>query len=196
MKNLSHISVVALFVLSSCSSGLYTGADTDDLYYLPSDQPVVRVKTSNNEQMAEGNLTNSDYYNNIYAADTLVSDEFYSALNPGEQIVINNNYGGGYGYYDNLSYSGRLMNFHGNYFSPYWSDPYYSYGYPSYGFGIGIGFGFGYPYYDPFYSYGGYYGGFYGGYYMGYGRYYGGYYPYYPPYYGGYYPGYCCYNDV
>ncbi len=98
---------------------------------------------------------------------------------------------------DNYSYTGRLRRFYGNYFNPYWRDPFYfdyGYGFPSYSLGMGYN---GYPlsligfyspfyydpyngYYDPFYNYGryyggGYYGGFYGGLYRGFYGGYGGY---------------------
>jgi len=57
-------------------------------------------------------------------------------------------YGDGSGFnYDNYySYSGRLNSFYGNYFDPYWRDPYYMYGYPypSYGLGLSYSFGFGF----------------------------------------------------
>ncbi len=72
MKALYYIFGGALLTLASCSSGLYVGSEYDDLYYLPSDQPVTRVQTRVNRPVAEGNLRSGDYYDNIYAADTLV----------------------------------------------------------------------------------------------------------------------------
>jgi len=41
MKAVNYISILLLLVLGSCSSGLYSGFEYDDLYYLPSDKPVV-----------------------------------------------------------------------------------------------------------------------------------------------------------
>jgi len=80
MKVSNYISVLALLVLGSCSSSLYTGVEYDDLYYLPSDRPVTVVRTPVNKQIAEGTLKSEEYYDNIYAADTLVSDEYSDAV--------------------------------------------------------------------------------------------------------------------
>ena len=187
MRALAYISLILLLILGSCSSSQYSGSEYDDLYYSSSDKPATQVQSSANKQPAEQNLSVNDYYDNMYAVDTLVSDQFNDAAQYDDQIIVNNNYGSGYGGYDyyDYSYSGRLNMFYGNYFNPYWQDPYYfnvGYGYPyggmSFGFGFGypyfsFGFNYGYPYY-PYYGYGGYYGG------------------YYPPYYGGYYPPYYC----
>src|SRR5665811_197802 len=122
MKTISQIVVLALLTLGSCTSSLYTGAEYDDLYYLPSDQPVVKNNPSVNERVAEGTITEKDYYDNKYAADTIVSDQYSDAVDIGNQ-VYNNNYSNnqGYDYFDNSSYAGRLRMFHGNYFDPYWS---------------------------------------------------------------------------
>ena len=193
MKALLYILVLVLLTMGSCTSSLYTGAEYDDLYYLASDKPVVTAKLPVNEQIAAGNLNAEDYYDNIYAADTLVSDEYSDAVDYDDQIIINNNnYTAGYDYFNNYSYAGRLRRFYGNYFDPYWRDPF------GYGFGYG-GFPNSFNFYDPYYGYGGnnfgfwddYYGGFYGG---GYGGYYGsGYGGYYGGGYGGYYGGFGSY---
>ena len=202
MKTLYQIFILALLTLSSCTSTLYTGAEYDDLYYLPSDIPIAKGKSSVNEQIAEGNLKGNDYYNNIYAADTLVSEQYSDAVDYNTQDNNNNfNNNQGYEYFNDNSYTGRLRMFYGNYFNPYWREPYYSdYGYGgfpySYGFGnsfygnnpyYGYGGGFYNDYYGgyyPGYYGGGYYGGGYGGGYYGGGYYGGGYYG------GGYYGGY------
>src|ERR1035437_166951 len=195
MKALSYIAALSLLILSSCTSRLYTGAEYDDLYYLPSDRPAISEKAPAKRQITEENLKSGDnYYNNIYAADTLISDRYSDSLNYNDQNINGyNNYDQGY---DN-SYESRLRRFNGNYFDPYYSDPYYSgFGYPYYGsgfgmgmgmgMGMGLGYGFGYgyggyPYYNPYMGYGGFYGDYYGGLY---GGYYGGYYGM-----GGYYVG-------
>jgi len=185
MKAVKYISLLAILVLGSCSSGLYTGFEYDDLYYLPSDKQVAVVQPSVSRQMTEGDLKAQEYYDNIYAADTLVSDEYseavenLNALPEASQGTINNYY------FDNNSYTGRLRRFYGNYFYPYWRDPFYSsWGWPS------MSFGYGYPYnydpfmYDPYYDFG--YYGYYGGYYSpwSYGSYYSPFYSsYYWPYY-------------
>lgn len=191
MKALYYISVVVVIALSSCNSALYTGAEYDDLYYQPSDRPLSEVRPSTNKQINEGTLKADIYYDNIYAADTLVSDQYSDAVDYDNAIASNDYNNGTYDYYDNYSYSGRLRRFYGNYFDPYWRDPFYSGMYSpfSYSFGYG-GFPYSYGYspfsYDPFYSdyYGGYYGGGYGGGYYG-GGYMGGLYN--PYFYGSYY---------
>jgi hypothetical protein len=183
MKALIYIMILTTVILSSCATGLYVGGEYDDLYYSPSDEPV-RVQTTVPEQIASGNLNSEQYYDNIYAKDTLIADEYNNAVDFDNSMFYNNN-NSAFEYMDDFSYSNRLRRFYGNYFDPFWRDPFY-YGYPSYGYGYG---------YDPFWSsrmydpYG--YGGFYGGYS---GGYYGGYYgSLFSPYsYGnwGYYPGY------
>jgi hypothetical protein len=177
MKALSYILVLLLFVLGSCTSSLYTGGEYDDLYYTASDKPVVKAKSSVNDRVADGTLKSDEYYDNIYAADTLVLDDYADAIDFNNSIDNNNNYGGGYDYYNNSSYAGRMRRFNGNYFDPYWRDPFYfDYGYSPFGYNYGFG---GYPYnYSPYYGYGGMYGDYYGyggGYYGG-GYYGGGYY--------------------
>src|SRR5664280_2712119 len=183
MKTVSQIFILALLTLGSCTSSLYTGAEYDDLYYLPSDKPVAKSNSSVNDKITEGTLKNKDYYDNIYAADTLVSDQYSDAVNYDNQ-VNNSNYsnGEGFDYYNDYPYSNRLRMFYGNYFNPYWRDPFYL----DYGMGMGLGMGYGYGMgYDMGYGMG--YGGLYGDYYGGYpGMYYGG---YYGNYYGGYYGG-------
>ncbi|MEI6050140.1 MAG: hypothetical protein WCS03_14650, partial [Bacteroidota bacterium] len=195
MKTLSHIFILLLLTLGSCTSSLYTGAEYDDLYFSASDKPIVKAKPSVNERIAEGTLKSDNYYDNIYAADTLVSEQYSDAVDYDNAIVDNNNYDGQYNYYNDYSYSGRLRRFHGNYFDPYWRDSFYfDYGYPSFGYNFSFG-GFPYNYYnqfnlDPYYSYGGYYGDYYGGYYGGFGS-------YFSPFYGnnGYYAGSYFIND-
>jgi hypothetical protein len=185
MKAVNYISILLLLVLGSCSSGLYTGLEYDDLYYLPSDKAVVKVQPNVHRQIAEGDLKAEEYYDNIYAADTLVSDEYSDAVDY-EALLNENNKGSINNYYfDNYSYSDRLRRFYGNYFYPYWRDPFYSsWGWPS------ISFGYGYPYYydpfwyNPYYDYG-YYGGYYSPWSYGY---YGSYFsPYYSSWYWPYY---------
>ena len=141
MKALNYITILALLVLMSCSTGLYTGVENDDLYFQPSDQSIARVKTHSGRQLKEDNLKSQDYYSSIYAADTLVSDEYNDATDY-KNYEQNN-----YNFYDNYSYSGRLRNFYGNYFYPYWRDPFYSsWGYPYMGFGYSPYSYFGSPY--------------------------------------------------
>ncbi len=187
MKTLSQILILFLFALSSCTSSLYTGGEYDDLYYLPSDQPVAKNRPVVNQQI-QGNSNDKGYYDNIYAADTLVSKDYAGAVDLNNQVGDTNNYDNsqqGYEYYDQYPYSNRLRMFYGNYFDPYWQDPFYM----NYGMGLGLGYGFGLGYGGYGYGYGGYpYYGYGMGY--GYGGYYGDYYGGYPGYYGYYGPGY------
>lgn len=76
MKAISYISVLALLVSASCSSVMYTGAEYDDLYYLPSDRAAVVTRTMPASAITENITASPQYYDNIYAADTLVSDEY------------------------------------------------------------------------------------------------------------------------
>jgi hypothetical protein len=187
MKAVYYIFGLALLTLASCSSGLYVGTEYDDLYYHDSDQPVTRVATGVSQQVTEGNLKSGAYYDNIYASDTLVSKEYSDAVDYNDTRDYNNYYD----YYDNYSYAGRLNRFYGNYFYPYWRDPFYYSWYPSFNFYSYGGFPsyFGYDpfyydyYYNPYsfyspYSYG--FGGYYGSYF------YGGLFNRYYPYYGSY----------
>jgi len=199
MKALYYLTAITLLTLGSCSSGLYVAREYDDLYFVASDQPVVSTIVAE-RRIKEGTLRSEEYYDNIYAADTLVSAEYTDALNYNDANVgyYSGSGGGFYNSYDGY-YSSRINRFYGNYFNPYWRDPfYYGYGYSP--FSLSFGYGFGSPYmnpysymnpyygyYDPFfydsyyYGYGGMYGGYYGGYY---GNYYSSYYnPWYSPYY-------------
>ena len=147
MKASYYIFGLALFTLASCSSGLYTGAEYDDLYYQSSDVPVTRVSAGVAQQVSEGDLRSDAYYDNIYASDTLVSQQCSDAVDSDDAQAYGNYYN--YNYYDN-SYAGRLNRFYGNYFNPYWRDPLYYSMYPSFGFNYYYG-GFSYSYYEPFY---------------------------------------------
>ena len=102
MKALSQIAVLILLILSSCSPAVYTGAEYDDLYYSASDQPDVKSKSVVTDQVAENELKANSYYDNIYAADTLVTDKYSVPSDYDDQIVVNNNISGGsgYDYYD------------------------------------------------------------------------------------------------
>ena len=133
MKTASQIFIIALLTLVSCTSRLYTGAEYDDLYYLPSDKPVARDNSSVNEQIAAGNTQSKNYYDNIYAADTLVSDQYSDAVDYDNQANNNDvNSNQGYDYYDAYPYSSRLRMFYGNYFDPFYLD---------YGMGLGYQYG-------------------------------------------------------
>ncbi|MCJ7821450.1 MAG: hypothetical protein MUP53_09615, partial [Bacteroidales bacterium] len=168
MKNFKYIIPIILVAASSCTSQLYTGAVYDDLYYRASDQPVVAIQANSPERSTE------KYYDNIFAGDTLIADEYlpydeYLAQEGtlGNTSVVNN-------YYDYMSPSDQIYLFNDSYFYPYWRDPFYyspfssrlSFGYNYYGYPFFSGMydPFGYdsymyrPYmYDPYYSYSPYY---------------------------------------
>ena len=124
MKAISYISVLVLLTTISCTSGLYTGVEYDDIYFQASDRQLVAARTQAKRQIIENDLRSSDYYDNIYAADTLMSEEYYDAVgyyddavnNKGGTTIYNNYYDN---YYD-YSYASRLNRFYGNYFYPYW----------------------------------------------------------------------------
>lgn len=160
MKALHYISFLMVLILGACSSRLYVGSEYDDLYYVPSDNPKIVREAPLNEQIAQGNLKAEPYYDNIYAADTLISDRISDAVDYDEVNVYNNNNTSAFEYMDDLSYTNRLSRFYGNYFNPYWRDPFYSWGYSPFSFSFNYGFGFPYwgsrfnyspYYYDPFY---------------------------------------------
>ncbi len=89
--------------------------------------------------IADSPAGREDYYDNVYASDTLVADDYADAVDLNSSIVDNNYDNGGYDYYDNFSYTGRLNSFYGNSFYPYWRDPYYfGGGYSSFGYGFGL----------------------------------------------------------
>jgi len=105
MKAVFKISLVALLALGSCTSGLYTGVEYDDLYYSASDKPLVSSRQSAKDRIVSEKLNSDEYYDNIYAADTLVSDEYSDAVDYDNQIIENNSYNNGYEYYNDYSYS-------------------------------------------------------------------------------------------
>ncbi|TFH46709.1 MAG: hypothetical protein E4G92_06080, partial [Bacteroidia bacterium] len=185
MKKFKYIIPIILVAASSCTSQLYTGAVYDDLYYRASDQPVVAVQVNSPERSAE------KYYDNIFAGDTLIADEYFpydeylaQEGTLGNTSVVNN-------YYDYMSPSDQIYLFNDSYFYPYWRDPFYyspfssrlSFGYNYYGspFFSGMYDPFWYDsyMYNPYYSYSPYYS------YWGYGynpwilsgNYYNNYYP-------------------
>ncbi|NLA50418.1 MAG: hypothetical protein GX876_13290, partial [Bacteroidales bacterium] len=126
MKVFTKIAVVVLFVLGSCTTRLHTVAEYDDLYYLPSDQQYATVvRTQGKKKVVENTLRSEEYWDNIYAADTLVSGEYYDAIDYDDVIVSQGGNVNNYYYLDDYSYAGRLNRFYGNYFYPYWRDPFY-----------------------------------------------------------------------
>ena len=87
MKVFTNIAVIALLVLGSCTSRLYTGGEYDDLYYLPTDQTVTASREPVRKKIAESTLRSEEYYDNIYAADTLVSDEYSDAVDYDDALI-------------------------------------------------------------------------------------------------------------
>ena len=62
MKALLYIMVLITAILSSCASSLYVGGEYDDLYYSPSDKPVVAVQKTIPEQIAQDNIKPEQYF--------------------------------------------------------------------------------------------------------------------------------------
>lgn len=183
MKRCFYIIPAVLVIASACSSLRFTGANNDDLYYRPSENTVAVTTT-----IAQGRIDGQAYYDNIYAGDTLIADEYvpvdeYSAYAAAdEQTIVNNYYG---------SVADRIYLFSDDYFYPYWRDPFY---YSPFSMRLGLGYGYWGPYtslyswgYDPYY-YDYYYPYYYPYSHLGYYPYYSWYSPYsYYNYYGGYY---------
>jgi hypothetical protein len=193
MKATFYISVLVALLAGSCTASRFNqGGEYDDLYYSKSDKQAVNKNVASKE--TNSNTSNEIYYDNIYSGDTLIADGYNDAVDFDGSMFYNKE-SSPFEYADDYSYSNQIRRFYGNYFDPYWRDPFYygyggyspyydPYGYsPYYGYGgfnmslsFGFGYGYGYGGYYPYYGYGGYYPYYgYGGYYPGYG--YGGYYP-------------------
>ncbi|MGB4293571.1 MAG: hypothetical protein WBJ37_11910 [Bacteroidales bacterium] len=182
MKAILYILVLAALLASSCATGgRYVKSEFDDLYYLPSDRVMV------NKSIASHNLPGDlkqeeQYFDNIYSGDTLIAEQYNENVDFDNSLYYNKDYSP-FEYMDDWSYSNRLRRFYGNYFYPYWRDPfYYSWNYtPWYYYDY-----FYNPYwgslYDPFYygmypgMYYGFYGSYFGSFYSPYSFYYSGYY--------------------
>jgi hypothetical protein len=68
MKRFWYIIPAILVITSACSSLRFTGTTNDDLYYRPSEAPVT-VATAEDRNAGQ-------YYDNIFADDTLIADEY------------------------------------------------------------------------------------------------------------------------
>ncbi len=110
MKTLYTIAFLLLLILGSCTSQLHTGAEYDDLYFSSSDYEEPASAQSSAERVASIEQ-DEQYYDNIYAGDTLVAPDYNGEVNYDEAFVYDNNVysDGGYNYYDGVSYSGRLI---------------------------------------------------------------------------------------
>mgnify|MGYP003574584171 CR=1 FL=1 len=144
----------------------------DDLYFTPGAQEVY-VQPSAVPDNAYSSITEIE---SEYDLDTLIADEYLEPMDYNDDLMYyDGDESSAFDYQYGSSYASNINRFYGNYFNPYWRDPfYYSYGYPSFRYGFSYGYG-GFPYYgynsfymDPFYRYGGYYGDYYGSYYSGY----------------------------
>lgn len=147
MKKFRYIIPVILVAASSCTSQLFTGTAYDDLYYRESDQPVVAAQQNSPDR------TKEQYYDNIFAGDTLIADEYVPYDEYLSQEAILKDGSADNNYYNYLSPSDQIYLFNDSYFYPYWRDPFYfspfstrlSFGYNYFGspyFGGGM--------YDPF----------------------------------------------
>lgn len=165
MKKIRYIIPVILVAASSCTSQLFTGNAYDDLYYRESDQPVVAVQQNSPDRTTE------QYYDNIFAGDTLIADEYVPYDASVAQEVILKEGSADNNYYNYLSPSDQIYLFNDSYFYPYWRDPFYfspfstrlSFGYNYFGspyFGGGMYDPFWYDtyMYSPYYSYNPYWG--------------------------------------
>ena len=129
MKTYLYIAVLAIFLLSSCSSSLYMSGEYDDLYYTPAPREIYVQDAGVPDQAYESISAIEDQYN----LDTLVADEY---LDPAEYdkdlMYYDSDRSSAFDYYDRVSYGSHLNRFYGNYFDPYWRDPFY------YGFRYGL----------------------------------------------------------
>jgi len=197
MKTTLQIVFVLAFALSlvSCSSSLKTTAEYDDVYYQPSDQPVVaeatpvavQRSTAPAEKMDDyekyiASLEDKPFKSSEYTDESLqyTGDTVYYAEDPQyidttnyeeQPVYITNNYYNTDDYY----YASRIRRFYDpfysfGYYDPWYCDPYW------YSPGWSFSYGFGYPYWHYGFSYG--YPYWYNPYY------YYGYYDWYYPYYG------------
>lgn len=124
MKAILYILVLAALLASSCATGgRYVKSEFDDLYYLPSDRVMV------NKSIASHNLPGDlkqeeQYFDNIYSGDTLIAEQYNENVDFDNSLYYNKDYSP-FEYMDDWSYSNRLRRFYGNYFYPYWRDPFY-----------------------------------------------------------------------
>lgn len=190
-----YSAVVAMLVMSSCSSAYKTAQTPDDVYYSPS-KPVyasnnARTQTqqaTNNQETDQDSERYVTYDDNGRTTDTYVTyedgdEEKYDYARRLDRF--NRPYSGSY--WDNYAYDDFYYgspSFYNSYYSPF-NNPYGMYGNGFFSpfrssIGLSIGWGSYYPYGGGF-GYSPWYGGFYNSYYPSY--YYGG------GYYGGYYPG-------
>jgi hypothetical protein len=184
MKSVPYLAVLALFILSSCSSAYKTTQTPDDVYYSPRVKPTYAA--SNNQNNDNVNATDADGDGGTYVTyDDEDQGDYSRRIN-----LFNSNYSGAYyspnvysGFYGSPYYGGGwgINSYYGGGFGYGWGSPYYSsFWGPSLSIGFGYGGGWGYnPWYtgwgyNSWYP-GGYYGGGYygGGYWGGHGGYYG-----------------------
>jgi hypothetical protein len=175
MKALIYIGILTALVASSCASGRISTGESDDLYYSSSDKGATAVTSKTKSKDGAATTKPDQYFDNIYAQDTLIADGYNDAVDFNSSTFYQNNNNGAFEYMDDpFSYSHRLSMFYGSTLYPYWRDPFYGYSpyyydyyspyySPYYGYGYGYGYGM-----SP-YFYGGYYGGYYGGFYGGFG---------------------------
>lgn len=192
MKSYIILTVLAVFILTGCSSTKKT-SEYDDVYYSTraekKQSEADNMKTADPDYYVQSENSTTDYYMEDYNAGEHVSYEdepYYSesetVQDPDGTTYITNNYYGSEGYSDyyDYSYSARINRFYNpyagfNYYSPcyvgFYYDPWYNpYWYrPSLYFSVGWGwggYGYGYPYYG--YPYNNYWYGYNNGYYNGY----------------------------
>ena len=178
MKKIVYIMPAILLIAGSCTSQMYLGSGSDDLYYRPSQArkaAVAQTGTVQEKRVATADIFSGDtLIADNYIADTLYNnndDNISDATNsnviatPGENLYVYNNFS--YPFYEPSYIFGGPLGFDfyygfGGWYSPYyyswyspWDSPYYwgsSWYNPYYSWYYGYGY---YPY-DYYYG-GGYY---------------------------------------
>ncbi|MCK5078451.1 MAG: hypothetical protein KAR09_00825, partial [Bacteroidales bacterium] len=177
MKTYLSLIVIAVFILSACSSQKEASTAYDDVYYSTKQDGSIntaKVKDAEAAYTASEVYTSSEY---IETRSTTSDDYDYGNENTYSTTEYSENEFEMEDYYD-YSYASRIRRFHDpnpgySYYDNYYTNNYYYendpwtygnsiysgyyYGYPGYygsslsfGFGwggFGIGFGWGYPYY-------------------------------------------------
>ncbi len=113
MKTYIYIAILAIFLLSSCSSSLSVSGEYDDLYYTPAPSDIYVQEAGVPVQAYESVTEIEDKYD----LDTLVADQY---LDPSEYdkdlMYYDSDKSCAFDYYDGVSYSNYLNRFYGNYF--------------------------------------------------------------------------------
>jgi hypothetical protein len=179
MKKLVYIAPAIFLIAGSCTSQMYLGSSSDDLYYRPSQAKNAAVVNTGTVQEKKATYTDA-FSGDTLIADNFVDDTLYRNDNGVEVVDANN---------DNvISTPNEDLYFYNDSYYPYYGSS-FSFGSPfAFGFYYGYGYGYYSPWYSPYYSWYSPWNDWYSPYYGYYG--WGGYYGYNPwGYYGDYYYG-------